>query len=117
MRFTINRDLDPDGSSLRPLLEAHVRYERINAARSRYLQLLAIVGFWVWLGAILPSVLPAPVEEFVLVLWGVLLLIATWVSAEAWAWRRKMTRYLREHQAKQGTAPDKPCYADLEDHF
>ena len=101
MQITINRDLDPDGSSLRPLLEAHVRYERINATRSRYLQLLAIVGFWVWLGAIWPSVLPPLVEDFVLVLWGGLLLVAAWVSVEAWAWRRKMTHYLRENQAKQ----------------
>ena len=101
MQFTINRDLDPDGASLGPLLEAHVKYERINAARSRYFQLLAIVGFWVWVGAIWPSLLPAPVEDLVLVLWGVLLLIAAWASVEAWAWHRKMTHYLREHQAKQ----------------
>ena len=101
MQFTINRDLDPDRSSLRPLLEAHFKYERMSAAKSRYLHLLAIVGVWVWLGAMWPSLLPAQVEEFVLVVWGVLLLIAAWASVETWAWHRRMTRYLSEHQAKQ----------------
>ena len=101
MQFTINRDLDPDRSSLRPLLEAHCKYERMSAAKSRYLHLLAIVGVWVWLGTVWPSLLPAQVEEFVLVVWGVLLLIAAWVSVETWAWHRRMTRYLIEHQAKQ----------------
>jgi hypothetical protein len=106
VQFTINRDLDPDGASLRPLLEAHFRYERLHAAKSRYLHLLAIVGFWVWLGAIWPSLLPAPVENFVLMLWGVLLLIAAWASVEAWAWHRKMTHYLSQHQAKhKGSHP------------
>ena len=102
MQLTINSDLDPDGSSLRPLLEAHFKYERMSAAKSRYLHWLAIVGFWVWLGAIWPSVLPPPVEEIVLVLWGILLLIGAWVSVETWAWHRKMTRHLSEHRAKQG---------------
>lgn len=45
MQFTINSDLDPDGSSLRPLLEAHFEYERMSAAKSRYLDLLAVVAF------------------------------------------------------------------------
>ena len=101
MQFTINRDLDPDRSSLRPLLEAHCKYERMSAAKSRYLHLLAIVGVWVWLGAMWPSLLPAQVEEFVLVVWGALLLIAAWASVETWAWHRRMKRYLIEHQAKQ----------------
>ena len=101
MQFTIHSDIISDRSSLRPLLEAHLKYERMSAAKSRYLHLLAIVGVWVWLGAMWPSLLPVQVEEFVLVLWGVLLLIAVWASVETWAWHRKMTRYLSEHEAKQ----------------
>jgi len=101
VQFTIHRDTISDRSSLRPLLEAHFKYERMSAAKSRYLHLLAIVGVWVWLGAMWPSLLPVQVEEFVLVAWGVLLLLAVWASVETWAWHRKMTRYLSEHEAKQ----------------
>jgi hypothetical protein len=102
VQFTINRDRDLHGSSLRPLLEAHLKYERLAIIRSRYFQLSAIIGFWVWLGAIWPSLLPALVKDFVLVCWGILLLIGAWASVEAWVWHRKMNRYLNEHKAKQG---------------
>ena len=101
MQFTINRELDPDGSSLRPLLEAHDKYERVSAAKSRYLHLLAIVGVLVWLEAIWPSLLPVQLEEFVLMIWGALLLLAVWASIATWTWHRKMTHYLSEHQARQ----------------
>jgi len=30
-----------------------------------------------------------------------LILVAVWASVETWAWHRKMTRYLSEHEAKQ----------------
>ena len=101
MQFTINRDFDCVGTSLRPLLEANFRYERISAAKVRNLHWLSFIGFWVWLAAIWPSLLPAPVEDVVLVLWAILFLIAVWTIVQSWTWHRKLTRYLSEHQAKQ----------------
>jgi hypothetical protein len=101
VQFTIHRDTISNRSSLRPLLEAHFKYERMSAAKSRYLHLLAIVGVGVWVGAMWPSLLPVQMEEFILVLWAALLLIVVWASVETWACGRKMTRYLGEHKAKQ----------------
>ncbi len=109
VQFTINRDLDPDGTSLRRLLEAQFRYERMSAARFLCVHLLAIVGAMVWLGAIWPSLLPAEVLLFALTLWGAFLFLTVWVSVEEWVWHRRMERYLSQHQAGQsGAALDRP---------
>ncbi len=101
LQFTINRHADPKGASLRRLLEAHVRYERVSAAKSFSLHLLAIVSAVVWLGEMWPSLLPSQLRAAALALWGVLLLFATCASVEEWAWRRRVARYRSEHQAKQ----------------
>jgi hypothetical protein len=101
LQFTINRDLDPDGASLRRLLEAHVIYERMSGAKKFSLHLLAIVGVVVWVGAMWPALLPSQVLEPALALWGVLLFLAILASVEEWLWHRKVERYRREHQAGQ----------------
>jgi len=101
LQFTINRDFDPDRASLRKLLEAHLIYERISAAKSFSLHLLTIVGAVVWIGAMWPSLLPSEVRVVALTLWGVLLFFTICASVEEWAWHRRVERYRREHQAKQ----------------
>jgi membrane protein implicated in regulation of membrane protease activity len=101
LQFTTNRDLDPDGASLRKLLEAHVIYERMSGAKKFCLHLLAIVGLVVWVGAMWPAVLPSQVLEPVLALWGGLLFFAILASAGEWLWHREVERYRRERQASQ----------------
>lgn len=101
LRFTINSGRDPDGASLRKLLEAHLIYERMGAAKLFSLHLLAIVGVVIWLGEMWPSLLPSQVRVAALALWGCLLLIAVCAGVEEWAWHRRVERYRREHQAKQ----------------
>lgn len=105
MQFTVNKELDPDGTSLHMLLEAHFRCERMTAARSFCFHLLAVVGVAVWLGAIWPSLLPPEVRVFALVLWGGLLFVAIWAIVGEWLWRWRLTRRLDEHQAKQRNSP------------
>ena len=104
MQFTINRDIDSDGS-LRPLLEAHFKYERTSDAKSFYLHLLAIVGVLVWLAAIWPSLIPGELEEFVLIVWGALFFVAVWASVEAWTCRRRMIWYLSRASGKATASP------------
>jgi len=101
LQFTINRDLDPDGASLRRLLKAHLRYERMSKAKSLCLHLLAIVSVVVWVGAMWPSLLPAQVQVLTLALWGALLFFTIWASVEEWSWHRRVARYRSEHQVKQ----------------
>ena len=102
MQFTVDKELDPKGSSLRSLLDAHVRYERVSAAKKLYLHLLAAVGALVWLGAIWPSLLSVEVEDFALALWGGIFLLILWASFDEWAWHRRVKNYRKEQQSKQG---------------
>jgi hypothetical protein len=101
MQFTLNREHDPEGSLLRPLLDAHLKYERTNSAKSMYLHLLAVVGLFLWVAAMWPDFIPGQIEELVLTLWGVLFVLLARASFETWTWHRKLMRYLRQHQAKQ----------------
>jgi hypothetical protein len=105
LQFTMNRGPNADGTSLRKLLEAHRVYARIGAAKRFSLHLLALVGVVVWIGAMWPSLLPAPVRLPALALWGGLLFLAVLASVEERTWRRKLerlARHLREHPADQG---------------
>jgi hypothetical protein len=101
LQFTIDSELDPKSASLRKLLEAHVIYERMSAAKSFSLHLLAIVSAVVWFGEVWPSLLPSQVRAVAVALWAVLLLFAVCAGAEKWAWHRKVARYRSEHQARQ----------------
>lgn len=105
LQFNINRDRDPNDKSLRILLEAHFRYERMSAAKSLCLHLLTVVGVIVWLAAAWPFLLPSELQLFVLVLWGGLFFIAVWTGFEEWLWHRKVARYRDGHQAKQKQRP------------
>ncbi|HEY2922459.1 MAG TPA: hypothetical protein VGK77_26050 [Candidatus Binatia bacterium] len=101
LQFNINRDRDPHGASLRRLLEAHVTYERMSAAKKFCLHLLAVVGVVVWLGAMWPALLPPRLLESAFALWGAVLFFAVLAGVEEWLWHRKVARYRSEHQAKQ----------------
>ena len=76
MEFTIDKEREPDDSILRTLLEAHMKYERTNNAKSVCLHLLAIVGILVWFEAMWPAIIPGPMETFVLTVWGALLALS-----------------------------------------
>lgn len=104
LQFTIDNELDPKSASVRRLLEAHVTYQHMNAAKRFSLHLLAFVGVVVWIGALWPGLLPAKLLEYALALWGGLLFIATLSSIEEWIWQRKVARYRTEHQANQKSA-------------
>lgn len=101
LHFTINRDLNPNGASLRKLLKAHVIYERMTAAKKFSLYLLAIVGVVLWVGTMWPAFLPPRALDFALALWGGLLFLAILASVEEWLWHRRVARYRSEHQARQ----------------
>jgi polyferredoxin len=101
LQFTVHQELDPDSGSLRRLLEAHLTYARMSAAKSLFLHLLAVVSVAVWFGAMWPGVLPLRVLDSALALWVSLLFFAMLTSIEEWLWRRKVTRYRSERHPKQ----------------
>lgn len=106
LQFTVQRDLDPDGAAVRKLLEAHLTYTRMSAAKSLLLHLLAVVSVALWVGTMWPAVLPLTVLDSALALWLAILFFAVLASFEEWLWRRKVTRYRRERPPKMEEAPD-----------
>jgi hypothetical protein len=101
LQFTVQKDLDPNSASLRRLLEAHLTYVKMSAAKSFFLHLLAVVSVAVWIAAMWPGVLPLQVLDSALALWVVLLFFAVLTSVEEWLWHRKVARYRSEHPPKQ----------------
>jgi len=101
LQFTIHKELDPDRASVRRLLEAHLTYVRMSAAKSWFLHLLAVVSVAVWVGAMWPAVLSLPVLDSALALWVALLFFAILASIEEWLWHRKGARYRDERRAQQ----------------
>ncbi len=101
LQFTINTDRDANDMPLRRLLEAHVVYERMAAAKRFSLHLLAIVGVVVWIGAEWPFFIPLRLLDAALALWLGLFFFAILANFEAWIWNRKVTDYRNQHQAKQ----------------
>jgi hypothetical protein len=57
LQVRTNKQLDPDRSQLRRVLEARFVYERMSAARPMFAHLLAIVGVLIGLQAIWPDLL------------------------------------------------------------
>ncbi|HKA35112.1 MAG TPA: hypothetical protein VKH64_18000 [Candidatus Binatia bacterium] len=104
LKFTIQHPFDPNNASLRRLLEAHVVYERMTAAKKFGLHLLAAVGAIVWLGAEWPQFLPARVLDSALAVWAALLFFCVLATVEEWVWHRKVSRYIDEQQTKQRKA-------------
>ncbi|HEY2987334.1 MAG TPA: hypothetical protein VGL11_06390 [Candidatus Binatia bacterium] len=101
LRFTIDKDPDPEGASVRRLLEAHLTYAKMSAAKSFCLHLLAIVSAAVWVGAMWPGVLPLQLLDSALALWLALLFFAVLTSIEEWLWHRKVARYRSERRSDQ----------------
>ena len=101
LQFTVHKDLDPDSASIRRLLEAHLTYARMSAAKTFVLHLLAVVSVAVWVGAMWPAMLPPGVLDSALALWVALLCFAILASIEEWLWHRKVARYQSERRAKQ----------------
>ena len=101
LQFTINKERDPADTSLRKMLEAHLIYERMSAAKKFSLHVLAIVSVVVWVGAKWPDLLPPKVLDSTLVLWVGLLFFAVLAGVQEWLWHRRVARYRSEHQAKQ----------------
>jgi hypothetical protein len=103
LQFTMNRDLRANEASVRRLLEAHVVFERMSAAKRFSLHLLVLVGVVIWIGAMWPALLPGNLLETALAVWGGLLFIAVLASVEEWVWHRRVVRYRSEHQAHQNS--------------
>ncbi len=101
LQFTINSDRDPNGTSLRRLLEAHVVYERMAAAKGLSLYLLAVVGVVVWSGAEWPFLIPSRLLDAALALWMGLFFFAMLARLEEWIWNRKVADYRNQHQTRQ----------------
>src|SRR5262245_60319786 len=91
--------LDPDGSKLCALLEAHSRYEWMRATRSFFMHLSALASVLVWLGASWPSLLPAQVQAFALGLWESLFCIAAVAGLGEWIWHYRQGLFLAAYQA------------------
>lgn len=96
MEIPFNRNRDSDGPKLRRLLEACYEYERMSAARSFSVHLLAIVSIFVWLGAGWPSLLSTEVQIAALGLWGMFFCLALWMGMEEWLWCRRRESYLAQ---------------------
>jgi len=102
LQFTTSKGLERDRSKLRALLEAHYAYDRMSAARSVSVHLLALVSVFVWLAACWPSLFSAQAQAFAVELWGVFLFIALLAGTEEWRWHCRRARYLAEYQATPG---------------
>ena len=99
LEFKTDRNVDPHRSNLRGVLETQFSYERMSAARSLFVHLLAIVGGVIWLQAIWPTLLSEEVRLFILVLWAALLFSAILAAVEEHVSRRKLKHLLA---AKKG---------------
>jgi len=95
LEFKVNED--EGEKSLRPLLQAHGSYERTSTRRSFCVHALALASVFVWLGACWPSLLPAPVREFVNQCWGILFFISLVTVAEEWKWYRRLRSCVAKH--------------------
>jgi hypothetical protein len=99
IQIRLDKKCDPDGSKLRTLLEAHSEYEWMKATRSFFMHLLAFASVLLWLGASWPSLLPAQVQAFALVLWESLFCIAAVAGIGERVWHYRQGRFLAEYQA------------------
>jgi len=95
LEFVVNKDESEE--SLRSLLEAHISYERMKARRLFCVHALALVSVVVWLRVCWPSLLPAPVQDFVKEFWGILFFVLIVVSATEWKRRQRLARCVARH--------------------
>src|SRR4051812_24146450 len=99
IQISLDSKRDPDGSKLRALLEARSEYEWMRTMRSFFIHLLAFASVLLWLGASWPSLLPARVQAFALVLWESLFGIAAVAGIGEWIWHYRQGLFLAEYQA------------------
>jgi hypothetical protein len=92
--FTIDKTRDPDGETLRGVLAAQLAYERMRAARSWFIHLLALVGVIIWLEAIWPDLVAADVRVFTLAVFGGILFLSIRTVIEEVVSRRRLARYI-----------------------
>src|SRR5262245_66339814 len=104
IQIPLDTKLDPDGSKLRVLLEAHYEYEQMSATRSFFMHLLAFASVLLWLGASWPSLLPARVQAFALALWESLFCLTDVAGMGAWNYHYWTGRCLAgTHTTQTGT--------------
>lgn len=101
LRFTIRNYAESDAASVKRLLQAHLTYTRVCAAKSFFLHLLALAGVVVWVGAMWPAALPPQMLDDALALWVALLFFAALASVEEWLWHRKVARYKNNRESRR----------------
>jgi hypothetical protein len=94
LQFTIDKDNDPDRSKLRAILQAQFACERMRAARSWFIHLLAVVGVIIWLEELWPDLVPVDVRIFTLAVFGGILFLSIRAAIEEVVSRRTLTRYV-----------------------
>lgn len=92
--FTIDKTRDPDGETLRAVLAAQLTYERMRAARSWLIHMLALVGVIIWLEAIWPDMVSADVRFFTLAAFGGILFLTMRAAIEEVVSRHRLKRYV-----------------------
>ena|SRR5689334_980321 len=92
LQFTIDTQSQSDGA-LRNLLEAHVVRERMAAAKTNALHLMAALSALVWLGAKWPGLLPTRVLDAALAVWAAFFFVALVAALEEWLWYKKAEQY------------------------
>jgi hypothetical protein len=105
LEIRVDKQVDPDRSQLRHVLEAQFRYERVSMARSTMAHLLAIVGILIWLEGIWPDLLPEEARFFTFVFWGSMLFVTVSIALEEFVLSRKLASYLAR---KGGVSLHKP---------
>jgi hypothetical protein len=98
IQFSIDKNSDPDRSKLRGILEAQFTYERMVAARSCCVHLLAVTGVVIWLEAIWPDLLSPDIRFFALAVFGGILFLALRVVIEEVVWRVRLKRCLKVNE-------------------
>jgi hypothetical protein len=94
IQFSVDKNSDPDRSKLRGILEAQFTYERMVAARSCCVHLLAVTGVVIWLEVIWPDLLPSDIQFFSLTVFGGILFLVLRAAIEEVISRRKLKRLL-----------------------
>ena len=108
MEIKFDKAHDPDGMKLCKLLTAHETYERLGAARSLVVHLLALVGILVWLDAGWPDLLPRLIQTAAFTLWEVFFCLTLSTSIGEWIWYRRQMYYWAKYHEKQKEPWDGP---------
>jgi hypothetical protein len=83
---------DPEGKRLRAVLHAHLELERMRAVRLLLVQLLALLGFPLWLTAAWPRLVPASLQALLLAAWAMVGGATTWAFVAVVRCKRRYAR-------------------------